>query len=128
VTPDEIAALDPGIRKTVLWLRAYGFETTDSGDGVSKFADAPAGAPADDNQPPPTIDPLSAACAMPVPNVAITVKPDQLISEARRLRALIAECGETLRPCGPTDEGCQMQATYDPADESATILLIGFVR
>ena len=28
--------LDPGIRRTVHWLRAHGFETTDSGDGVSK--------------------------------------------------------------------------------------------
>lgn len=30
------SALDPGIRRTILWLRARGFNTTDSGDGVSK--------------------------------------------------------------------------------------------
>lgn len=29
--------LDPGIRTAVLWLHAFGFETSDSGDGESKF-------------------------------------------------------------------------------------------
>ena len=30
------ADLDPGIRDLVVYLRSCGFETTDSGDGVSK--------------------------------------------------------------------------------------------
>jgi len=32
----DFSLLDPGIRRTVAWLRGLGFETTDSGDGVSK--------------------------------------------------------------------------------------------
>ena len=33
------AELDPGIRRVVAMLRHFGFETTDSGDGVTKFKD-----------------------------------------------------------------------------------------
>lgn len=39
VTPlsaEEASALDPGVRDLVIALRDAGFETTDSGDGVSK--------------------------------------------------------------------------------------------
>ena len=36
LTPEETEALDPGIRRLVTLLRAHGFETTDSGDGVTK--------------------------------------------------------------------------------------------
>lgn len=32
-------ALDPGIRTLVRWLRKHGFQTCDSGDGISKGAD-----------------------------------------------------------------------------------------
>lgn len=32
----RLTALDPGIRDAVVWLRERGWETTDSGDGVSK--------------------------------------------------------------------------------------------
>jgi hypothetical protein len=34
----DINELDHGIRCTVAWLRARGFDTTDSGDGKAKFA------------------------------------------------------------------------------------------
>ena len=37
LSPEEEAALDPGIRKMVKWMRQLGYDTTDSGDGVSKF-------------------------------------------------------------------------------------------
>ncbi len=33
----DLNELDPGIRRTVAFLREHGFDTTDSGDGVSKF-------------------------------------------------------------------------------------------
>ena len=36
VTNLDYDQLDPGIRKTVRWLRSLGYETTDSGDGRSK--------------------------------------------------------------------------------------------
>lgn len=35
----EVESLDPGIRDLVVQLRAAGYETTDSGDGVSKSKD-----------------------------------------------------------------------------------------
>lgn len=38
LAPNIIEALDPGIRRIVLWMRGLGFETTDSGDGVTKPA------------------------------------------------------------------------------------------
>jgi hypothetical protein len=33
-----IDGLDPGIRKTVVWMNTLGYETTDSGDGKTKPA------------------------------------------------------------------------------------------
>lgn len=36
LTRAEVEALDPGVRRLVVLLRAWGFETCDSGDGVSK--------------------------------------------------------------------------------------------
>ena len=53
--------LDPGIRETVRLLRDAGFETTDSGDGVSK--------------------PEVGRC-LSFGHVFIEVSPDKLISEA----------------------------------------------
>ena len=37
--PALLAGLDPGIRVLVWFLRSHGFDTTDSGDGVSKDPD-----------------------------------------------------------------------------------------
>jgi len=41
--PSQIDAmtLDPGVRSLVMWLRSLGYETTDSGDGVSKIGPVP---------------------------------------------------------------------------------------
>lgn len=39
LSAEDVAALDPGVRDLVIALRAAGYETTDSGDGVSKPKD-----------------------------------------------------------------------------------------
>lgn len=108
--------LDPGIRKVVRWLNENGFETTDSGDGRSKFL----------GEDPP-------CCAMNFPNVAITVPRDRLVAEALRLEDLLRSKG-----CGPvaareeeTPGEVTLQAFYEPVEagggrsESGYILLCG---
>lgn len=56
--------LDPGIREVVRKLRDLGWETTDSGDGVSKPA---------------------MTCAMPFPNVAVETTRVFFFHDAQRL-------------------------------------------
>ena len=126
LTPEELAALDPGIRSTVAWLRFHGFDTVDSGDGVTKYADAPDEASADVAD----VGPGWIGCALPVPNVAIQVEPDQLVAEADRLAALLlSEHGVTVDPQGENLVADQavISASYDPANRTALILLTGFV-
>lgn len=98
----ELDDLDEGIRKTVEWLREQGFETTDSGDG-SKAA--------------------TMECTLDHPNVAIRIDdPDKLQFEADRLMGLLEEKCVDVAPQGMEGEP-YIQATYDPADGSAIILL-----
>lgn len=61
--------LDPGIRDVVRLLREAGFETTDSGDGVSK--------PKDD------------MCVLEYPHVFAMTDPAHMVPEADRLAALL---------------------------------------
>jgi hypothetical protein len=97
--------LDPGIRHTVAFLNANGFTTSDSGDGVSKPA-------AGDDE------------ALNMAHVYISVDhPSNMITEARRLRDLLASVGVNIGPQGP--DGAAIQATYDPGDDSAIIALYG---
>lgn len=91
--------LDPGIRQTVLWLREHGFETTDSGDGVSKK------------------DLIASGDALDYPHVAIQVQPRALIDESGRLFDLLGKHGIT------PDSGT-IQAMYAPADGIAVIMLM----
>lgn len=106
------AELDPGIRETVRWLNENGFETTDSGDGKTKFEDGDA-----------------PCCAMDIPNVAIKVDRERLVAETDRLFALL-----TARGCGPVPAGPEvvpgevnLQGFYDPTvgDGPAFILVLG---
>jgi hypothetical protein len=88
----DLRKLDPGVRSIVSFIRAWGFETTDSGDGVSK---------------PPGPD------VLPFPHVVIRSTPGRLVDDARRLRKFLC----------PYNAPEQIEATYDPADESAVILV-----
>lgn len=93
------AALDPGIRRTVTWLRSLGFETTDSGDGASKVGEM--------------------ECAVDFPHVhMLGTTFGGLIDTAKRLR-------EACRSANLPIESGTIQATYDPFDGSAVVSLYG---
>lgn len=66
----EVECLDPGIREIVVQLRADGFETTDSGDGVSK--------PADER-------------VFEYPHVYAVTNHVRLLDEAHRMQALLGD-------------------------------------
>jgi len=104
--PDDI---NPGILRTVQWLRSHGYETCDSGDGVTHLA----------------------KCDRDHPYVVMRVAADVLAKRADELVALLNraglkvvsvtygfdEDGGSLAPC--------IQASYDPVDGIALIDLMG---
>lgn len=98
----DYSTLDPNIRETVRRLHGWQFPTTDSGDG-SKHGEM--------------------ECAHAEPMVAISVNPRDLVQEAERLSRCLAARNIVVVAIG--EEGPQIQATYDPADDSATIVLYG---
>ena len=93
MTEAEIEALDPGIRDVVVFLREHGFDTFDSGDGVSKEPDA---------------------IYIPYPHVFMRVAPEQIVDESKRLYALLP-----LIPGGPWE----VEGSYAPKDGNAFVLL-----
>lgn len=101
--------LDNGIRRLVKLLRSWCFETTDSGDGVSKKLN---GTWDDD-------------CCMGTPHVIIQVdNPADLASEADRLLRKLREIGVDIRQFG-VDDGIHggIEVTYDPVDRTCIIML-----
>ncbi len=97
--------LDGGIRETVRWLWTLGFDTTDSGDGKlqgNKALMAETGE------------------ALPVPHVFMVCPPNELLSQADRLRSAC----ETL-PCWKHIPGTSIQATYFALNGIAVIELYG---
>lgn len=106
---DMVAGLDPGVRRLVVWLRSHGFETTDSGDGKTKFEH---GFTDDD-------------CIVTYPHVAMKVQPDKLVSEADRLCALLeSEHGLIVEPTPPEPpDPPQIDAFYSPGSGYAMIEL-----
>lgn len=75
--------LNPGIRATVRFLREHGFNTCDSGDGVTHEFE----------------------CDLPGPCVHIQCDPHQLASEADRLVALLKGVGINFDDCpDPQDD------------------------
>jgi|SaaInlStandDraft_5_1057022.scaffolds.fasta_scaffold215848_2 hypothetical protein len=97
-----IEACDPGIRERVHQLQQWGFNTTDSGDGVSKEPDAPGDEPE----------------VLPFPHIACTVEhPEDLIHESERLL-------EHLRDFGGVDGAkAVVTATYSPNDETSILFV-----
>lgn len=94
--------LDPGITATVSLLIAAGFNTTDSGDGVSK---------------------PDVGRVFDFPHVVAVVAPDDLLKEARRLRRILEFVGIIPRPQDGTHPA--IEAAYDVGADVATILLSG---
>lgn len=99
--------LDPGITEVVRWLNQRHFDTTDSGDGVTKPMN---GWTEEDG-------------ILLVPHVFIQVSRGNLTAEADRLVRLLGFIGVKFSPIG--GDGVHVQATYDPVDNSATIGLFG---
>lgn len=96
--PLNYEELTPGIRQVVRWLRENGFETTDSGDGITNVA-------------------LGMEGALDVPHVfMVAVNPAAGIDECNRLHALLLAHG--LMP-----ESGTIQLMYDPSDGVTVIAL-----
>lgn len=84
------AALDPGIREVVVRLRSFGFETTDSGDGLSKRGEGR---------------------VFNFPHVAITVKKQAMFKEAYRLQAVLGDEWSVEGSFDPKDGSCILFAS-----------------
>lgn len=97
--------LDPGVRQLVRILNNEGFVTTDSGDGYSKDEEAR---------------------WMDCPHVCISLdSPDDIITEADRLIAVMATYGVTIVQQGPEDEKTPcIQVDYCPVTRRASMLLM----
>lgn len=85
--------LNPGVRALVAFLRANGFETCDSGDGVTHDYE----------------------CDRDHAYVVSTVPAAKLVAEADRLIALLAAVGIEVLPAAMENTPC-IQASYDPAN------------
>ncbi len=95
-----MTGLDPGVVRLVTGLRSEGFQTTDSGDGVSKPADAR---------------------AMDVPHVFIRCDSvEHGISEARRLLLVLMDAGLNVER-----DGWDVQLSWSPLNNVAVVLLTG---
>ena len=95
--------LDPGIREVVRLLRGWGFNTTDSGDGVSKLKRDP-----------------DMEGVLPVPHVhCIADREDDVFEVARHLR-------ERLLVQGLTDDDFQVQVMFDPCPGNDTLTISVF--
>jgi hypothetical protein len=102
----DLDTLDPGIRRTVAWLRSLGFDTTDSGDGVAK----PTGGD---------------ECAEATPHVYMRIEYRMLFSSVERLMGNVEHVlGVKVVPHGH-EGGVWLQATYDPGDGSTVMSLHG---
>lgn len=99
--------INPGIRKTVAWLQSLGYETTDSGDGITNVEAKMEG-------------------VLAFAHVMIKVDPDNLIYFAGVLANEIEQnLGLKVVPISNDWQDICIQATYDPADNSAMIMLSG---
>jgi hypothetical protein len=101
----DYSTLTPGIRRTVALVRSWGFETTDSGDGVTNIQ-------------------AGMEEAMIRPNVYMAVPSSQLVRECLRLRYVLRSRGVQINTQGPDNAPC-IQGMYDPCSDSAGILLMG---
>lgn len=103
-----IESLDPGVRRLVTLLRERGFNTTDSGDGVSK--------PSDER-------------SMDVPHVAILCpSPSAAIGIVGRVVDVLRDAGVDFDPpcdcCGLAPR-CHVQMSWSPLDDVAIVMVTG---
>lgn len=109
--------LDIGIRNLVRLLRSKGFETTDSGDGKSKFENN------------------TACCAEPVSNVYIEVNATRMVAESHRLMEVIRDntIEGTLESTIRNEElemdvpRVLIEASYSPIEGTAILMIHGLL-
>ena len=107
MTPDILEQCDPGIRPVVAWLWSYGFQTSDSGDGVTKLKDGSGYDPND---------------IIRVPHVVL--KLEQGLSILTYINA-----AETLDMKVARIEGdCRIEVTRSYPDHSTTIIFFPSVE
>lgn len=101
--PIDYNMIDLGVQKLVRLLRTNGFDTCDSGDGVSK-------------QPEHRF--------FEHPHVFINTEPETIAGECDRLHALLASVGVLVPPAGPDETPTpEIGGSYDPAGRLALIHL-----
>lgn len=94
--------LNPGITRTVAWLREHGFNTQDSGDGATHDFE----------------------CDQPIPYVHMMVKdPILLVGTVRKLERLLAERGVSLQPMNEAGTAPAIEASWNPRDGFAIVTL-----
>lgn len=94
--------LDDGIRETVLWLRANGFKTFDSGDGKK---DHP--------------------CAHSFPNVWMEATRENAFAETDRLMGLL--CSHDVAVNGDVDDSPSVDMTYMPGHPNGVLIRLFYV-
>lgn len=100
----DINDVQPTMRKLVTWLRAAGFETTDSGDGVTNVEAGMEG-------------------ALTEPHVFILLANYlSIIRQADRLQRLVVEYGFSI---GYEEGEVYVEAMYSPYDGISTLALWG---
>lgn len=87
--------LNPGIRRLVKMLRDAGFETIDSGDGITNVEAGMEG-------------------ALKTPHVHCVVASKVMVQEAHRMLSLFTDAALDI-------ESGQVQAMFDPVDGVATV-------
>ena len=105
-TEADYEELDPGIREVVRFLRENDFETTDSGDGLTKLAGmSPEEIAAQDE-------------VIPEPHVFIVTERGEMLDEADRLHGLFVAVGFE-------EDAIGVQALYSPGDGVPILMLTG---
>lgn len=107
----DYTSLDPGIRQVVRWLRAAGFNTHDSGDGVTKA------------------DWIAKGTAMEVPHVFVRTTPGTMVSDASDLLRLVRAAGIAVQSAFAadrlSDDIAIIDALFCPVTNSASLCLFG---
>ena len=103
----ENEELDPGIRETVAWLRARGYNTTDSGDGKSKA------------------NLIAQGIALAIPHVFVLVPFSSAYATAHALADDLAEIGVVPGPHTPFGADLSIEIRYSPFDRTTILMLCG---
>lgn len=95
----DLSTLNPGIRKTVEFLRSNGFDTIDSGDGETRTFD----------------------CDLGIPYVHIQVDPDKLVSETKRLAGLLKTVGVEVLAQNEEGTAPTIEGSFEPVSNLGII-------